>query len=190
MAIPSNGRPRRHRHRRAAGALATALCATLLAGCGGSSKASGEGGGPTTVPTAAGVAVPPLPADQPQKAACSLATQAEVQEALGGARVTAGKQELQQARSLCAYTLAAATDQSVVLISTSSSGVPDAFKAARSTAPSPQTVSAGDEAFVTGAQAMVRKGNTMVVVLVVVRQPPAQLSAAATKLVQAIGARL
>ncbi len=91
---------------------------------------------------------------------------------------------------MCAFTVAGAADQSVALISTSSSGVPAAFDAARSRAESPQTVSAGEQAFVTGGQAVVRKGTTMVAILVAVRQPPAQLTSAATKLAQAVGNRL
>ena len=185
--VPANGRPRRRRFQAASGALAVVLAAGLLAGCGGgssdsSSAADGDGSSPS--PTA-----PALPADQPQRRACELVTQAEVEAAVG-ARVSPGRQDNQEARSLCAFSLVATPDQSVALISTSSSGVPAAFDAARANAESPQTVNAGDQAFVTGGQAVVRKGTTMVAILVVLRQQPAQLAPVATKLAQAVGNRL
>lgn len=176
--IPSNGRPR-HRVR---AAVALAMCSGLLVGCGGS-KADGPAA-PVGLPAEADQA-----AQAAQKAACSLVTQAEVEAAIG-ARVAAGKEEVQPARSLCVFVLASAADQRVVLFSTSSSGVPAAFDAARANAQSPQSVGAGEESFVSGGQALVRRGNTMVGILVVVRQQPAQLAAAATKLAQAVGTRL
>lgn len=187
---PSNGRrpsslPRRSR--RVVAGTAVVLSSYLLAGCGASKTAgSGPGGDSARASTAAPVN---LPADQPQKAACGLVTQAEVESAIG-AKVGAGKEQVQSGRSLCGFTLVSAADQSVLVVSTSSSGVPAAFDAARANAESPRSVDAGDGAFVSGAQALVRKGNTMVAVLVAVRQPPAQLVGAATKLVQALGARL
>ena len=111
-------------------------------------------------------------------------------EAAIGAKVAAGKEQAEPGRSLCTFSLASAADQSVVLVSTSSSGVPAAFDAARAKVGSPQPVGAGDQAFVSGAQAMVRRGNTMVAILVVLRHQAAQLTAAATKLAQAVGTRL
>ena len=180
--VPSNGRPR-HPSR---AAVAVALCAGLLAGCNGS-NASGSGDG--NAPSPSGAVAPALPADQAQKPACGLVTQAEVESAIG-AKVAAGKEQGEPGRSLCTFALVSAADQSVVLVSTSSSGVPAAFDAARAKVGSPQPVGAGDEAFVSGAQAMVRRGNTMVAILVVLRQQAAQLTAAATKLAQAVGARL
>ena len=179
--VPSNGR----RRRRIQTAVAVALCSGLLAACGGS-KADGSAGGGGSSGTAAPVA---LPTDQAQKAACGLLPQAEVEAAIG-ARVAAGKEEVQPTRSLCSFTLVSAADQSVVLVSTSSSGVPAAFEAARANAQSPQPVSAGDQAFVSGGQALVRRGNTMVAILVALRQPLGQLAPAATKLAQAVGSRL
>jgi hypothetical protein len=179
--IPSNGRPRR-----APRLAAVALCAGLLAGCGGSSGGEEAGGGAPTETTSVAVN---LPADLPQKPACGLVTQAEVEAAIG-ARVSPGKQEVQPARSVCSFSLVSAADQSVVIISTSSSGVPASFASSRASAQGPRDVSAGDEAFVVGPQALVRKGNTMVVVLVVVRGEGAQLSSAATRLAQAVGGRL
>lgn len=183
--IPSNGRPRLSH--RAGAAIAIALCSSLLTGCGGSDgpRAAAEG----EAAPAAENAPTALPADQPQKAACGLLTQAEVEAALG-ARVAPGKEQAQPGRSFCAYTLLSAADQSVAVVSTSSSGVPAAFAAARAKAESPRPLGAGDEAFVSGGQALVRRGNTMVAILVAVRQPPAQLSAAAVKLAEAVGARL
>lgn len=180
--IPSNGRPRR-----APRLAVAALCAGVLAGCGGSSKPSGPAAaGGTTASTSVAV---DLPADQPQKAACGLVTQAEVEAAVG-AKVSAGKQEVQPGRSLCSFTLVSAADQSVVVLSTSSSGVPAAFASNRANAQGARDVSVGDEAFIAGRQALVRKGNTMVVILVALRQEGAQLVATATKLAQAVGTRL
>lgn len=183
-AIPSNGRPRR-----AAGVLALALCSGLMAGCSdGPSKAGPAPAGAET-PGAARSTPVALPADRPQVAACGLVTVAEVEAAIG-AKVTAGKQDAQTARSVCAFTLASGPDQTVVIVATSSSGVPAAFDAARARADSPQSVAAGEQAFVTGPQALVRKGTTMVAIQVVTRQLPALLTAAATKLAQAVGAHL
>lgn len=180
--IPSNGRPRR------APALAVAaLCAGLLAGCGGSSGGAEAGDGAATDST-----VPPavsVPADLPQKPACGVVTIGEVEAAVG-AKVSPAKEENQPGRSLCSFGVVSRPQESVVLISTSSSGVPAFFAAAFNTANAPQTVTAGDQAFVSGAQGLVRKGNTMVAVLVVLRQPPAQLQAVAAKLTQAAGARI
>ena len=186
--LPANGRPR-PRYKAATGtAVAAALtAATLLTGCGGSSGASGQNrGGSSSKPSPT---APALPADQPQKQACGLVTQAEVEAAIG-ARVNAGRQDVQPSRSVCSFTLVSASDQTVALIATSSSGVPAAFDAARKNAESPQAVTAGDQAFVTGGQAVVRKGTTMVAILVALRQPPAQLASAATKLAQAVGNQL
>jgi len=194
--LPSNGRPGRRvpagtggvPRSLAAGAVALALCSGALAGCGGSpSKASGAGGdGP---PSSGAPAAAAPPADQAQKPACGLLTQAEVEAAIG-ARVGPGKQGDQEARSLCGFALASAPDQSVFLVSTSSSGTPAAYESARARAVSPQPVGGGDQAFVSGGQAVVRRGNTMVVILVALRQTPAQLTAAATKLALAVGTRL
>ena len=169
-----------------AAASAAVLCSALLAGCGGSSNTGSGGGEGGPQGTAATLA---LPADQPQKPACGLVTQAEVEAAVG-ARVSPGKENAQEGRSVCVFTLASVTDQSVVLVSTASSGVPTAFGAARQKVESPQSVSAGDEAFVAGNQGVVRKGTTMVAILVAVRQPAPRLASAATKLVQRVAPRL
>jgi hypothetical protein len=179
---PSNGRRRRQ-----IVAATAVLLSGALAGCGGSSKAAKPNAGDGTATP--GVAAVDLPADQPQKAACGLVTQAEVEAAVG-ARVAAGQPEAQPERSLCLFSLASAADQSVLILSTSSSGVPAAFASTRAGAQAASDVSAGDEAFVNGGQALVRKGTSMVAILVALRQPPAQLTAAATKLAQAVGTRL
>jgi hypothetical protein len=166
---------------------AAALCAGLLAGCGGSSRASDDRA--TTTAPAGGSLAAALPPGLAQKSACGLVTQAEVEGAIG-ARVGPAKEQAQESRSLCTFSLASTPDQSVVLISTTSSGVPAFFTTARERATSPQSVSAGEEAFVSGAQGLVRRGNTMVAIIVVLRQGPPQLTAAATKLVQAAGNRI
>ncbi|MGH9265165.1 MAG: hypothetical protein ACRD1D_10785 [Acidimicrobiales bacterium] len=187
--LPANGR-RRAGRRTAAPALAALLGATLVAGCGGGSSEQPSNARATDeAPTAASGSAPTLPADQAQKQACSLVTEADVEAAVG-ARVNAGRQENQEGRSLCAFDLASASDQSVALISTSSSGVPAAFAEARRGAEGAQAVNAGDEAFVRGGQALVRKGDTMVVILVALRRDQTQLSGAATRLAQSVGARL
>ena len=184
---PSNGR--RRLPRAAAGSVALALSTSLLAGCGGGDKARGSSGAePSTAPPSTYAAIA-LPRDRPQRPACGLVTQAEVEAALA-AKVTAPKETAQEGRSLCSFSLATAADQSVLLVSTSSSGVPAAFGAARSSAASPQSVRAGEEAFVSGPQALVRKGTTMVAILVTVRQQPATATASVTKLAEAVGARL
>lgn len=171
--------------------MALAVSTGLLAGCAGS-KADGSSAGdvdPSSPSASASAAPVALPADQPQKGACGLLTPADVEAAIG-TKVTAGKEEVQPARSLCVFTIPSAAGQSVVLVSTSSSGVPAAFKAARDNAQSPQSAGAGEESFVSGGQALVRRGNTMVGILVGLRQQPGQLAAAATKLAQAVGTRL
>ena len=183
----SNGRGRRL-PRAAASPVAAVLLSALLSGCGGSSsKASGDG--PAAAPPEPTVATIALPPDQPQRAACGLLTQAEVEAAIG-AKVGPGKENAQQGRSLCVYSLASAPDQSVAVVSTTSSGVPAAFDAAREKAGGAQSVSVGDQAYVAGPQALVRKGTTMVAILVTLRQQPAQLSSMATKLAQAVGTHL
>ena len=181
--IPSNGRPRRAR------ALAgAALCAGLLAGCGGSSGGAQAGDGAAAATTSVVPAVS-VPADLPQKPACGMITIAEVEAAIG-AKVSAAKEETRPGRSLCSFSVVSRPDESVVVISTSSSGVPAFFATAFNTATAPQAVTAGDQAFVSGAQGLVRRGNTMVAILVVLRQPPAQIQAAAIRLTQAVGAHI
>ena len=182
--VPSNGRPR-HPRRRAAAAVAVALCATLVAGCGGSS----DGAEPKPGTETTAVTEPPLPADMAQRAACSFVTRAEVEAALG-TRVNPAKETVEEARSLCTFSLTAGANESVGVVAVTSSGVPAFFATARGRMTAPQSVSAGDEAFVSGGQALVRKGNTMVAILVIVRQQPAQLASAATKLAVAVGNRL
>ena len=116
-------------------------------------------------------------------------TIAEVEAAIG-AKVSAAKEETRPGRSLCSFNVVSKPDESVVVISTSSTGVPAFFATAFNTATAPQAVTAGDQAFVSGAQGLVRRGNTMVAILVALRQPPGQLAGAATTLVQAVGSRL
>ena len=184
-----NGRGRHRPRAAAAGTLAIALCSSLLAGCGGGSKDAGAGEGSENATPSVTTPTIPLPNDQPQRPACGLVTQAEVEAALG-VRVSAGKESAVEGRSVCGFTVATAADQSVIIVATSSSGVPAAFEAAREKADRPQPVTAGEQAFVTGAQALVRKGTTMVAILIAVRQQPAQLTASATRLAQAVGTRL
>lgn len=189
-AFSSNGRGRRL-PRAAAAALAVSLSSALLAGCGGggakkAATGGGGDGGSTTTVTVAQIA---LPADQPKRPACGVVSQAEVEAAIG-AKVTAGKETNQDARSVCSYTLTTAADQVVLIVTTSSSGVPAAFESARAYAQGAQPINIGDQAFTAGAQAVVRKGTTMAAVLVTVRQQPAQLSASVTKLAQAIGSHI
>jgi hypothetical protein len=183
--IPSNGRPRRAPKL----AAAAVLCAGLMAGCGGSSGGGGSGGAAATETTSSVAPAVSLPADLPQQPACRMITVAEVEAAIG-VKVSPAKEETRPGRSLCSFTVAAKPDESVVLISTSSSAVPAYYSTAFNTANAPQAVSGGDQAFVSGAQGLVRKGNTMVAVLVVMRLPPAQIQAAATKLTQAVGTHI
>jgi hypothetical protein len=188
--IPSNGRrgPKGRGPNRAAGALAAALCATLLTACGGSPKASAGGAGAgATNPTTPAAA--PLPADRPQKPACGLLTAADVEAAIG-AKVNPGKEDALPGRSVCSFSLATGADQTVLVVSTSSSQVPASFDAARQRSGAVQTVNAGDQAFVADAQGFVRKGDTMVAVVLVLRRPAAELGAAATKLLQAAATHL
>ena len=182
--IPSNGRPRR-----APRLVAAALCAGLLAGCGGSSGGAKAGDGAAVDASVTGRAPVALPADVAQKPACGMIALAEVEAAIG-TKVSPAKEEAQPGRSLCAFRLVSKPEESVVLISTSSSGVPAFFASAFNTATAPRAVTAGDQAYVSGAQGVVRRGNTMVTILVVLRQPPAQLQAAATKLAQAVGTHI
>jgi hypothetical protein len=185
--IPSNGRPRRAPKLAAA---AVVLCAGLMAACGGSSdKAGGDGGAAATETSSV---VPPavsLPADLPQQPACRMITVAEVEAAIG-TKVNPAREETRPGRSLCSFPVSAKPEESVVLISTSSSAVPAYYTNAFNTANAPQAVSGGDQAFVSGAQGLVRKGNTMVAVIVVMRLPPPQIQAAATKLTQAVGTHI
>ena len=185
--LPANGR-RRRPSKAAAVALSVVLGAGLLGACGGGgSDASGAGEGGETESSAPTPTIP-LPADQPQRPACGLISQAEVEAAIG-ARVGPGRQQNDEGRSVCSFPLAASADQSVAVMSTSSSGVPAAFEAARKNMAG-QPLNAGDQAFVAGGQALVRKGSTMVAVLVFLRQEPAQLASAATKLAQSVATHL
>ena len=188
--LPANGR-RRRPSKAAAAALSVVLAAGLLAGCGGGGGSSdaadaGQGEEPAAAPAPT---IPALPADQPQRPACGLVTQAEVEAAIG-ARVSAGRQQNEEGRSVCSFSLASSTDQSVAVMSTSSSRVPAAFDAARQNVAGAQPLNAGDQAFVAGGQALVRKGTTMVAVLVFLRQERPQLATVATKLAQSVATHL
>ncbi|HEX2048782.1 MAG TPA: hypothetical protein VHF27_13530 [Acidimicrobiales bacterium] len=186
--LPGNGRPRGPFSKAGATALSVVMSAVLLAGCGGggsdSPAAAGDGEGTAAAPSPA-----PLPPDRPQRPACGLATQAEVEAAIG-ARVTPGRQQNEEGRSVCSFSLAASSDQRVALVSTSSSAVPSAFDAARASIAGAQPLNAGDQAFVAGGQALLRKGTTMVAILVFLRQDPPQLASAATKLAQSVATHL
>lgn len=188
-ALASNGR--RRTPRAAVAGVAFAVGAGLLGGCGGGSTktatAPGTGGGgggksaarPTTTAAA-----------EPQKGACGLVTQTEVEAALG-TKVAAGRESTEPSRSVCSFALAGAADQSVIVISTTSSDAAAAFAAARQRAGSQaQSVTAGDQAFVAGTQGAALKGRTFVTVLLAVRQSPGALAAAGTKLLQAAAGRI
>lgn len=185
--LPANGR-RRRPSRTAAGTLAVVLGAGLLAGCGGSSDPGPAGG--ENAPSGTPATTLALPADVPQTRACGLVTEAEVEAAVG-AGVNPGREEApQEARSLCSFSLTSAREQSVVLVSTSSSGVQAAFDAVQQNAASEQPIDVGDQAFVNGGMALIRKGDTMVAILVVLRRPPDQLAGVATRLARSVGAHL
>ena len=185
---PANGR-RRRPSKAAAAALSVVLGAGLLGGCGGSGSSDGSDRGGAEETASAAPTMPPLPTDQPQRPACGLVTQAEVEAAVG-ARVGPGRQQNEEGRSLCSFSLAASSDQSVALISTSSSGVPAAFESTRQKLAGAQPFNAGDQAFVAGGQAVVRKGTTMVAIVVFLRQQGPQLANAATKLAQSVATHL
>lgn len=184
--IPSNGRPRLSR--RAGAGVAALLCASLLAGCGGGSSDDAKPTETSAAPSPT-VSVPTLPPDKPQRPACGLVTKAEVEAAIGKA-VNAGKEMTEAARSLCTFTPVGNADESIGVVAITSSGVPAFFKTARERLTGPQTVSAGDEAFVSGGQGLVRKGDTMVAIIVALRRDLPQLASASTKLVQAVGTHL
>jgi hypothetical protein len=167
-----------------------AVCSGLLAGCGGSGKAAA--GKSTGAAAASGSASSTTIAvvSGTQKPACGLITQAEIEAAIG-AKVGAGHETVDATHSVCSFSLAASADQSVILISTTSSGSAAAFASARGQLGSAaQPLNVGDQAFVAGAQAAVLRGTTLVAVLVIVRQPTAGPAAAATKVAQAVAARL
>jgi hypothetical protein len=185
--IPSNGRPRLVR-RAAAGAVGAVACAGLLAGCGGSSKASGPKPETTAAPSPT-VSVPALPPDKAQRAACGLVTRAEVEAAIG-AKVNPGKETAEPARSVCAFNPVAGADESVAVVAVTSSGVPAFFKTASERLKTPQVVAAGDEAFVSGGQGLVRKGDTMVAIIVALHRDTPELAGMATKLAQAVGTHI
>lgn len=193
--IPSNGRyrarsaPRVRRAPRAAAAgMALAVCSSLVAGCGGSSKTSG---GTAPARSAAGLASTTLaPVFGVQKPACGLVTQAEVEAAIG-AKTLAPRESADQTRSVCSFSLASTTDQAVIIATTTSSAAAASFAADRARmGAAAQTVTAGDEAFVAGGQAAVRKGSTSVTLLLALRSSPNGLGPIATKIVQAIASRL
>jgi hypothetical protein len=91
-------------------------------------------------------------------------------------------------RSVCSYTLAAAADQGVIITTTTSAGAAAAFATVRDNlGAAAQPLDAGDKAFAAGAQAAVLTGATLVAVLVTARQVPA---GAAAKVAQAAAAHL
>lgn len=182
-------RARRRRGTRATG-LVLAL-SVLVAGCGGGSakpKASApKAGASGTTPSTAAALV----ATGPQRQACSLLTQAEVEAAVGGKTNAPRPSEQATAGSGCSFTLAAGPDQAILVASTTSPGSPAAFDAARARAnPPAQTVSAGDKAFVAGGQAVALKGSTLVTVVVATKQAAAAQTQTATRLIQAAAARV
>lgn len=185
--IPSNGRPRLSR--RAGAGAAALLCAGLLVGCGGSSDKAKDKPTETTAAPSPTVSVPSLPADKPQRAACGLVTKAEVEAAIGKG-VNPGKEATEAARSLCTFNPVGAADESIAVVTITSSGVPAFFKSARERLTGPQAVSAGDEAFVSGGQGLLRKGDTMVAIIVALRRDLPQLASVATKLVQSVGTHI
>ncbi len=186
-AFPSNGR--RRLPRAAAGALAVSLYSGLLAGCGGSSGAGGPGGGGPTTVAAAAPTVTLSPGEPLQSGACTVVTKADVEAAVG-AKVTDAKDEPQPGRSQCTFALASAGDQKIVFVRVTSPEVPAFFASARQKALSPQTVAAGDQAFVSSGLGMVRRGNTLVTIIVALRLEPAQQAAVATKLATSVGPHL
>lgn len=181
---PSNGRPRVRRR----AAVAAIVCAGLLAGCGGSSDRTGPQPETTQAPPPT-VTVPALPADRAQRPACGFLSQAEV-EAVVGAKVSAGKETAEPTRTVCTFTPVAGAAESIAVVAVTSSGVPAFFTSTRERLNRPQAVAVGDEAFVSGGQGLVRRADTMVAVVVVLRRDLPQLAAMATKLVQTIGTHI
>jgi hypothetical protein len=163
------------------------MCAVLLGGCGGSSD--GAEPKPVTETTSASVSAPDLPPDMSQRPACGLVTRAEV-EAAAGARVNPGTETVEPARSMCIFTLSTGVEERIGVVAVTSSGVPTYFTTARDRLTSPQPVRAADEAFVSGGQALVRRGNTMVAIVVALRRDASQLSAISAKLAQAVGTHI
>lgn len=145
--LPSNGC--RRTPRAAVAGVALVVGAGLLGGCGGSPKtapAPGGGGKSAARPTTTSA-----PAE-PQKAACGLVTRAEVETALG-AKVAAGRESTEPSRSVCSFALASGPDQSVIIMSTTSSDAPSVFAGIRERLrASAQTVTAGEQAIVDGPQ--------------------------------------
>jgi hypothetical protein len=175
--------------RAAVGGVALALCSSLVAGCGGGSspgkaKSDPKAGGSSSATT------PALVPSGPQRQACTIVSQADVEAAVG-AKATAGRPADQGlVGSGCSYALASAADQAVLVVTVTSPGSAAAFDAARQQAGAAQTVSAGDRAFVTGGEAVVLKGTTLVTIVVATKQAPAAQTQAATRLAQAAASHL
>ena len=124
----------------------------------------------------------------PQRPACGLVSTADIEASLAGAKVAAGRESVDDARSVCFYPLAATGEQGVIITSTTSPGAGAAFAKVRDNlGPAAQPLDAGDQAFVAGAQAAVLKGTTLVAVLVTARPSPA---GAAATVAQAAAAHL
>lgn len=162
--------------RRALVAVASALLAVAVVGCGGGGDESG--GGDTESPRGT---VFTGQADR----ACGLAPRAEVESAIGApVKNGAGANGI-----LCRFDLASAADQFVLLSSTQSSDSPRMFDAFRTAAPNAETLTGvGDRAFVTSNQAYVLKGTTLTVVTVNLKQPQAAVTAAARRMAQVVAA--
>jgi hypothetical protein len=160
--------------------VATACGGREKAGGGGGTKGGGSAEGATTTIESGPAGQVPSGTPGPP---CRLVTDADVGSAVGSSVRQAGSND----RS-CVFALTSAADQ-IVLVTTSPGSV-SAFEAGKAGGPVENIPGLGDRAFVSGGKAMVLKGNTLLLVIVGLKQPNSTLSGIARKLAQAATARI
>jgi hypothetical protein len=184
--VPANGRTRRGPRAAAVAGLSVALCSSLAVAC---SSSSGSGTKPAAASGAGAPAAAPATTATggSQRPACGLVTQAEIEAAVG-VKVNAGRESVDEFRSVCSFVVVGATDPGVILTSTTSPSSAAGFARVRDNlGDAAQPIDLGDKAFAAEPQAAVLKGSTLVAVLVTVRPAPA---GAATKVAEAAAAHL
>lgn len=149
-----------------------------IAACGGSGDDKTETTKFPKIPTTAFTGDP--------NKACKLATQSEVEAAIG----TAVKPGAGANGTLCRYEVASSASQFVMIESTSSPQSPQIFDLQASSANNRENLAgAGERAFIAGNRAVVLRGSTLSTVTVSTSQSPAAVTAALRKLAQTVGSR-
>lgn len=147
-----------------------------LAGCGGG---DGDESSSTSFPKIATTAF----TGDPNKA-CSLATQSEVEEAIGTpVKPGAGAQGV-----VCRFELASRASAYVLIEATETSQASQIYELKASSEQRVETLpGVGEKAFVAGDRAVILRGSNLVTVTVSTGQPPAAVTTALKKLAVSVG---